>query len=39
MARKRYTAEWIIGMLREAEVGLAEGKRVTEMVRELDVTE
>ncbi len=39
MARKRHTAEQIIGMLREAEVGLAEGKRVTEMVRELGVTE
>ncbi len=39
MARKRYTAEQIIGMLREAEVGLAEGKRVAEMVRELGITE
>ena len=39
MARKRYTAEQIIGMLREAEVGLAKGQRVTEMVWELDVTE
>ncbi len=34
MARKRYTAEQIIGMLREAEVGLAEGKGVAEVVRE-----
>jgi len=39
MARKRYTAEQIIGMLREAEVGLAEGKRVAEVVRDLGVTE
>ena len=39
MARKRYTAEQIIGMLREAEVGLAEGKRVAEVARELGVTE
>jgi transposase-like protein len=39
MARKRYTAEQIIGMLREAEVGLAGGKRVAEIVRELGITE
>ncbi len=39
MARKRYTAEQIIGKLREAEVGLASGKRVAEVVRELGVTE
>ena len=39
MARKRYTEEQIIGMLREAEVGMAEGKRVGEVVRELGVTE
>ena len=39
MGRKRYTAEQIIGMLREAEVGMAEGKRVGEVVRELGVTE
>ena len=31
--------EQIIGVLREAEVGLAEGKGVTERVRELGVTE
>lgn len=39
MARKRYTAEQIIGMLREAEVGVAEGKRVGEVVRELGIAE
>jgi transposase-like protein len=39
MARKRYTAEQIIGMLREAEVGVAGGKRVAEIVRELGITE
>jgi hypothetical protein len=33
MARKRYTAEQIIGMLREAEVGVAGGTRVIEIVR------
>ncbi len=35
LARKRHTAEQIIGKLREAEVGLASGKRVAEVVREL----
>ena len=39
MARRRYTAEQIIGKLREAEVGLASGRRVAEVVRELGVTE
>ena len=39
MARKRYTAEQIIGMLREAEVRSAEGKPVTEIVRELGISE
>ena len=39
MAWKRHTAEQIIQKLREAEVGLAGGKRVAEVVRELGVTE
>ena len=39
MGRRRYTAEQIIGMLREAEVGVAEGKRVGEIVRELGIAE
>jgi len=34
MGRRRYTAEQIIGMLREAEVGVAEGKRVERIWRE-----
>ena len=36
--RKKFTAEQIIGKLREAEVGLAQGKTVPEMVRKLGVT-
>ncbi len=39
MGQKRYTAEQIIGKLRQAEVRLAEGKRVVEIVRELGVSE
>ena len=39
MARKRYTAEQIIGMLREAEVRAAEGARVAEIVRGLGISE
>ena len=39
MARKRYTAEQIIGHLRQAEIRISEGKRVAEVVRELGVSE
>jgi transposase-like protein len=40
MARgKKFTAEQIIGKLHEAEVGLAQGKTVPEVVRKLGVTE
>ncbi len=39
MGQKRYTAEQIIGKLRQAEVRVAEGKRVAEIVRELGITE
>jgi len=39
MARKRHSAEEIIGKLREAEVGLAGGRSVSEMCRALGVTE
>jgi len=39
MARKRHTPEQIIHKLRGAEVRLASGKRVAEVVRELGVTE
>ena len=36
---KKHTAEQIIGQLREAEVELARGKTVPEVVRKLSVTE
>jgi transposase-like protein len=36
---KKFTAEQIIGKLREAEVGLAQGKSVPGVVRKLGVTE
>ncbi len=39
MGQKRYTAEQIIGKLRQAEVRVAEGERVAEIVRELGITE
>jgi hypothetical protein len=35
---KKFTAEQIIGKLREAEVGLAQGKTVPEVVRKLGAT-
>ena len=35
---KKFTAEQIIGKLREAEVGLAQGKTVPEVVRKLGLT-
>ncbi len=38
MARKRFTAEQIIGLLRQAEVLLGGGRRVEEVFRELGVT-
>ena len=38
MARKRYTAEQIIGHLRHAEVLIGQGKYMEEVLRELDVT-
>ena len=37
--RKRYGAEQIIGLLREAEVELANGKTVQEIARKLGITE
>ena len=37
--RKRYAAEEIIGKLREAEVGLAQGQTVGAVVRKLGVSE
>ena len=39
MGRKRHTPEQIITTLREAEVGLARGKSVKLMSRELGITE
>jgi transposase-like protein len=39
MSRKRYTPEQIIGMLRQAEVELAQGRKVPEVCRSLGVSE
>jgi len=39
MSRKRYTPEKVIGMLRQAEVELARGKRIGEICRALGVSE
>ena len=39
MARKKHTAEEIIGKLREAEVSLASGRTVGEVCRGLGITE
>jgi putative transposase len=39
MARKKHTAEQIIGKLREIEVGLAAGRSVAEMCRSIAVSE
>ena len=39
MSRKRYTPEQVIGMLRQAEVELAQGKRISEVCRSLGVSE
>ncbi len=39
MARKRYTAEQIIGHLRQAEIRISEGKTIAEVARELGVSE
>ncbi len=38
MARKRYTAEQIIGFLRQAEVMVGRGCSMDEVLREIDVT-
>src|SRR5271169_1946949 len=39
MARQRHSAEQIIGKLREVEVGLAGGRKVSELCRSIGVTE
>lgn len=38
MARKRYTAEQIIGLLRQAEVMVGRGSSMEDVLREIDVT-
>jgi putative transposase len=38
MARKRFTAEQIIGFLRQAEVMVGQGKSIADVLRALDVT-
>jgi transposase-like protein len=37
--KKRHTAEQIVAKLREAEVALAKGKKIPEVVRKLGITE
>ena len=39
MTRRRHTAEQIITKLREAEVGLAQGRSVAQVCKVLEVTE
>lgn len=39
MSRRRFTAEQIIGLLREAEVKLSQGKNVGQICREMGITE
>ena len=39
MSRKRFSAEQIIGLLREAEVRLSQGRTVGQACREMGVTE
>ena len=39
MSRKRFTAEQIIGILREAEVKLSQGRNVGQICREMGISE
>ena len=39
MSRKRHTAEQIIAKLREAEIELGKGHKISEVVRKLEITE
>ena len=39
MARKRYSAEQIIGHLRQAEILISEGKTIDEAARQLSISE
>jgi hypothetical protein len=38
MSRKRFTAEQIIGLLREADVKLSQGRNVGKIFREMAIT-
>ena len=39
MSRKRFTAEQIIGLLREADVKLSQGRHVGQVSRDMGITE
>lgn len=39
MARRRFTAEQIIGMIREVEILIGQGQTVAQAVKHIDVTE
>ncbi len=39
LARKRFTAEQIIGMIREVEILIGQGQTVAQAVKHIDVTE
>jgi putative transposase len=39
MSRKRFTAEQIIGLLREADVKLSQGRQVGQTCRDMGITE
>jgi transposase-like protein len=39
MARKRYTAEQIINHLREAEIFISQGKSISEVCRQIGITQ
>jgi transposase-like protein len=39
MSRKRYSTEQIIGMLRQAEVALSQGRTTGDICRELEISE
>jgi transposase-like protein len=39
MARKRFTAEQIIGLLREADVKLSQGRNIGQLSRDMGITE
>jgi transposase-like protein len=39
MSRKRYTAEQIIGLLREADVKISQGRSIGQICREMGISE